>query len=558
MKIKKIFLLIIFFTFSFSFKCGHDKIKTTPKIVKNSFIRDNKTRRLDNTYHPISFYVDYTQFDYYYGYRTTEYNQFLKSVINSTLEIFSKLIKVKRTGKISIPKPTNCTKKIYKYSNEVIKGVDNDIILYPIIYSNLEKGVQAAAMSCFLDDEDNRPIMGYVLLRKDYSYKKKNAKEYLTMLLLHEISHILVFDDYLYDFYKYKGDVTITKMINGVNRTLIATPKVKNIASQHFNCSSLEGVELENQGGSGSAGSHWEGRVMLGDYMISTDYLEIVISDITLALFEDSGWYEVNYYTGGLFRFGKGLGCEFLNGTCVTSGKSNFEWDFCVSELSEDICSSNNLNRGFCFLTEYDNKLETYYQYFDNPKKGGMKSADYCPVVIEFLSKDYYFGTNCMNGELYYEEKNYPPSLGFSISENSICIQSSLVNSSDSKLRKYNGKKRAMCHEISCNYDNETFTVNIGQTTIDCPTEGGEMEVEGYNGTIKCPPYNRVCTSEIYISDPIKAVLNNISNLDLDYSFKYIPEDTEDSLDIDIFDIYDFSDFFLSIYKYLLILIFLF
>ena len=44
---------------------------------------------------------------------------------------------------------------------------------------------------------------------------------------------------------------------------------------------------------------------MLGDYMIGADYGETVISEITLAVFEDSGWYKVNYYTGGLFRYGK-------------------------------------------------------------------------------------------------------------------------------------------------------------------------------------------------------------------------------------------------------------
>ena len=60
-----------------------------------------------------------------------------------------------------------------------------------------------------------------------------------------------------------------------------------------------------------------------------------------------------------------------------------------------------------------------------------------------------------------------------------------------------------MCHEISCDHDKQTFTVNIGASTIECPTDGGEMEVEGYNGTIKCPPYNRVCTSEIYTGDQI-------------------------------------------------------
>ena len=30
---------------------------------------------------------------------------------------------------------------------------------------------------------------------------------------------------------------------------------------RHFNCSTLEGVEIENQGGSGTMRSHWEERM---------------------------------------------------------------------------------------------------------------------------------------------------------------------------------------------------------------------------------------------------------------------------------------------------------
>jgi len=33
-------------------------------------------------------------------------------------------------------------------------------------------------------------------------------------------------------------------------------------AMAHYNCSSLQGVEVENQGGSGTAGSHWEQRIL--------------------------------------------------------------------------------------------------------------------------------------------------------------------------------------------------------------------------------------------------------------------------------------------------------
>ena len=35
---------------------------------------------------------------------------------------------------------------------------------------------------------------------------------------------------------------------------------------------------------------------------------EMAISEFTLSFLEDSGWYKANYYTGGLFRFGKNQG----------------------------------------------------------------------------------------------------------------------------------------------------------------------------------------------------------------------------------------------------------
>ena len=503
MKYKILYFFIFFnLSFVFSFKCGHEKIKIKPKILNNSFIEDNKTRRLDS-YHPISFFVDYTQMD---KFENTTYIDFLKSSINETLKLFSELIKVKRSQKIVIPNPTKCYSLITDYNKNITIGVDYDIILYPIIDPTLDEGVEAAASSCFLNKEDKRPIMGFVLLNQNYSYNKVNAKDYLIMLLLHEITHILVFSNSLYELYQYSGNVTTTKIINGVNKTLIITSTVREVAAQHFGCSSITGIELESQGGYGSIGSHWEARIMLGDYMISTDYPEIVISDISLALFKDSGWYDVNYYSGGLFRFGKGQGCEFLDSLCLTSGKSNFEWEFC-DENFQNICTSNNLNRGICLIQNYSSSIPTSYRYFGTSYTGGWKPSDYCPVAISYSSSSYYFSMSCVNGE----ELGYPSSLGFSISNNSICMKSSLINASDSSLIGYNFK-RSMCHEIKCNLTSKKYIVDIGQAYIECPTDGGELEVEGYNGTIICPPFDRVCTSETYIGDPIQAVLKHITS----------------------------------------------
>ena len=505
MAIKILYYFILFLNFSllFSFKCGHDKIKKTPKILNDSFIKNDSTRRLDESYHSISFFVDYSQIEYD-GYGSKEYINFIKKSIDSTLDVFSNLLKVKRSGKLSISNPKDCTDEITTYDRSIVSGVDNDIILVPIIDPTLEDGVDAAASSCYLTSSEKRPIMGFVLLNQNYAYKKNNAQEFLTMLLLHEITHVLVFSDSLFEYFQYY-DVTTTKRVNGITRTLIQTPKVIEVAAQHFGCNSIDGIELENQGGEGSAGSHWEARIMLGDYMISTDYPEIVISDISLALFEDSGWYKVNYYTGGLFRFGKGQGCQFLESKCVSSGESNFFWDFCDQQY-EPRCTSNNLNRGFCYLKRYS-YLNSAYQYFSDSNMGGWEPVDYCPVTMAYSSSSYYFSGSCVYGDT---DTEYPSSLGFSISDTSICIQSSLVPSNNQSLSIYQ-YERAMCHKITCNSNDKTVKVDIGSEIIECPTDGGYVEVDGYNGEILCPPYNRVCTSNTYVGTSIKAALNHIS-----------------------------------------------
>ena len=525
---KILYLIALSFSLCFSFKCGHDAIKKAPKILNLTTSRNNKSRRL-NSYHPISFYVDYTQMenDQINYNLSSSYVNFIKSSLQLSLELFSELLKVKRNGNIKIKNPEKCFEKIKYYNNKILSGVDNDIILIPILDKTLN--AQAGASPCFLNAEDNRPIMGYILIspfNEDFGYN--NSKEYYSLLFLHEITHILVFSDVLYEYYLYSGEVTTKKIINGKERTLISSPKVINIAAQHFNCSLITGIELENQGGSGSEGSHWETRVMLGDYMISVDYAEQVISDITLALFEDSGWYEVNYYTAGLFRFGKGQGCDFLNSKCVTNGTSNFKFDYCDFRIY-DTCSPNNLNRGECYWGRYG-YIDSEYRYTADNRTGGYPEADYCPISKPYIRDGTtLFPQSCVEGKTYYFENN---TLGFSVSDNSICIVSSLNLIYE----------RARCYKISCNYNKRTFNVDVGKQIIECPNEGGEMSVEGYSGIIICPPYNRVCTSEIYTGNPIQAVLKHISNSDIDTTERFPYEN-------------DFSPYISNLYLFLLFIL---
>jgi hypothetical protein len=44
-------------------------------------------------------------------------------------------------------------------------------------------------------------------------------------------------------------------------RQLVKTPNVAWVTQQHFNCSLIQGAELEDDGGQGTRGSHWEQRI---------------------------------------------------------------------------------------------------------------------------------------------------------------------------------------------------------------------------------------------------------------------------------------------------------
>lgn len=84
------------------------------------------------------------------------------------------------------------------------------------------------------------------------------------------------------------------KFIRGEDRIFIKTPKVKEVAAKYFNCSSVSGVELENEGTSGSAGAHWERVLLFNEMMTASSFDYSSFSEFSFALLIDSGWYEVD------------------------------------------------------------------------------------------------------------------------------------------------------------------------------------------------------------------------------------------------------------------------
>jgi len=56
--------------------------------------------------------------------------------------------------------------------------------------------------------------------------------------------------------------------VNGVEIKVLDLPPLTKRLRSHFNCSSLEGAYLENQGGDGSASSHFERRIFYNEVFV--------------------------------------------------------------------------------------------------------------------------------------------------------------------------------------------------------------------------------------------------------------------------------------------------
>ena len=520
-RLNEILLFSFLISFVFTFKCGHNMIRNiTPisiELSKPKTTNKNLTRLLEEK-HPIKFYIDDTtiksQVD---GARIT--NEYLDEVMNAlktATEMFEQLLKVARTGNIKIEVDISDYGITQVSDNVKTTGVDADIVIFPSFNSSLSNGIEAAAAPIVLENNNKgRPIAGIVYLNtKNYNFAKSNSEEYLEMLFFHELSHVLVFSDALFKNFANIANPYTTSIINGIQRTLLSTPKVIEKAKQYFGCDSLTGVELEDQGGEGTAMGHWESRIMLGDYMIGADYGETVISEISLAVFEDSGWYDVNYYTGGLFRYGKGKGCSFLNQKCASDSYVLSGNEFCKGK-AEPFCLSGRTGRGICYISSYTKELNTQYQYYSDPTKGGYEPADYCPVAFAPSDENYYYPTSCSFGKI----DEFPSSLAQEIGNSSVCMISSLTPQNGSGLSEYRNKMRSMCYPITCDNTSKTVTIKIGPFTISCPKEGGEKTLDGYTGSIFCPDYNLVCTGTSFCNEPISCI--KLKSIPLDGTFTY-------------------------------------
>ena len=568
MKMKVLFYFFFEFYLAFCFekrrkkRCGFDSIKYTPKPINNKIIDINQIKTLNaasTSFETFNIYLDLVQFnDEINKYNLTHKKIFFTKALNTATNTLTKLLKVRtQIYDFVVTDEQIMELGIYKWNKERIgnitmqnkKGLKSfgiDLYIFVKFGNNTEMGEETLASSFIglYDSYSGQPIVGVINLNKDLDYSKEKSSQYLESIILHEMTHILGFNlmyfaSNIYDNYFY------TKNESGILRGYLKSPKLLTRAKKYYNCNSIKGIPLEEIGGDGTFGSHWEERILLGEYMNGVIYPEEqIISEFTLAVLEDSGFYQANYYTGGLMRFGKNKGCDFLNLKCVINGTVNpkFKNEYFDSINNEDFepsCSSGRQSRTYKYLITYNFTIPEEYQYFNSSKIGGRIASDFCPVFNQDeqeAENEYYVGHCSTKGsgkygshnkyrnsdgkEFHFNSEDMASITGEKYSYNSFCALSSLVSKNIDNSEFYSKTIRATCYEMYCSY--MSLTIKINDDYIVCPRSGGKIKVMNYDGYILCPDYNLMCSGSVLCNDMFDCVekRSELEEVTYDYTIK--------------------------------------
>lgn len=281
---------------------------------------------------------------------------------------------------------------------------------------------------------------------------------------------------------------------NGQRYAAIVTPKVRAMARNQFNCQSLPGAKLENQptGSDSCTGDHWDEHdyypeALSGVISPTTN----IMSHMTLALFEDSGWYRANYTQGRMNPWGLGAGCGFVDERCVledvdgTPTLPEYAKGYFCDDASKRGCSPALTHKLACSVIDYfyiqpQTLPELRFQYFkEDITMGGPRQADYCPLfgsTYGGLEAEQLACTDVANAD-------------------SLNIYSEVYGGDSQCIPTDGGDGR--CYRTACVKDEMVLRINVRGEWLVCEYDFQKLDVRVGAGalpqTLVCPRLSTAC-----------------------------------------------------------------
>ncbi|RNE97513.1 surface protease GP63, partial [Trypanosoma rangeli] len=213
-------------------------------------------------------------------------------------------------------------------------------------------------------------------------------------VVAHELAHVLGFG---YQQMEVKSVVrTLTTGGYAAKSGTVISTLTNKKAQEHFNCSSLEGMPLRDEyDGVSRLHSHWDRRRAKNELMGPTvatgaDFY----TALTMAAFEDMGFYKANFSMAEPMRCGKNAGCEFVNEKqCGPDDHTKFPAMFCQKNYSGTMsyCTSDRVALGQCSSSWNDE-----YLFIRSSPFGSCRNEENTALHGSRLDA----GSWCLDGEL--------------------------------------------------------------------------------------------------------------------------------------------------------------
>ncbi|KAL8153971.1 hypothetical protein V2J09_011731 [Rumex salicifolius] len=252
----------------------------------------------------------------------------------------------------------------------VEEGVANADLVLLVTTRPTTGNTLAWAVTCERD-QWGRAIAGHVNVAP--RHLTAEAETLLSATLIHEVMHVLGFDPHAFSHFRNerkrrRSQVTRQAMDEKLGRmvTRVVLPRVIMHARNHYGAFSenFTGLELEDGGGRGTSGSHWEKRLLMNEIMTGSVDTRSVVSTMTLALLEDSGWYKANYSMAERLDWGRNQGTNFVTSPC-----NQWKGAYYCNNTQLSGCTFNREAEGYCPVVSYSGDLPHWARYFPQANK---------------------------------------------------------------------------------------------------------------------------------------------------------------------------------------------
>lgn len=430
---------------------------------------------------------------------TQEKLGYLEAVLSSTVAFFNGVLRVSRkSGNVVVKGASPCGDGAFTYPTEhtTLGVAATDYILYVTVRPTLGSVLAYAAHCPNQDDAvTRRPLVGTA----NFSPARVVVGDPgLEAIVRHEITHALGFSESLFPMFA-ASPVTRTRIVT-TRRTPytiaeIVSPKALAAAREHFDCVGLQGAEIENGGGTGTAGSHWEKTRFGVEFMVGTSTMSSAYSKLTFALLEDSGWYGVDYTYRGitLNPWGFQAGCDFAQKSCMDEASWQSKgWPYWCDTPPEDTnqnrpsgCSIDRAGINVCFIRRVTGEnIPPQFQYYNDPTITGSDLIDdHCPIPV--MSKD------CRENITSDEPADYYAARAEELGVNgggvtSRCFDSSLFSTDLKYTMLKSSKKSYGCYSSACAGPSSLY-LRVKNHWYPCVTSISGIYGGDFNGEIKCP-----------------------------------------------------------------------